>query len=109
MGMALPSFLILGAAKSGTTSLAAYLGQHPDVFVPAKKEPNYFALQGRTVPPRGPVPSEVLAHVLYNLSATTREEYERLGESELRARSALARLEVGFRRRLLEAKEALGA
>jgi len=28
-----PDFVILGAAKCGTTSLYAYLGQHPDVFL----------------------------------------------------------------------------
>jgi hypothetical protein len=33
----------VGAAKSGTTSVVATLGQHPDVFVPAIKEPFYFS------------------------------------------------------------------
>jgi hypothetical protein len=37
-----PNFLIVGAAKSGTTSLHEYLGQHPDIFMSAVKEPNYF-------------------------------------------------------------------
>jgi len=31
----LPNFLIVGAAKSGTTSLHYYLKQHPDVFTPS--------------------------------------------------------------------------
>lgn len=40
----IPSFFIVGAAKSGTTSLAKYLGQHPDIFMPeSQKEPAYFA------------------------------------------------------------------
>jgi hypothetical protein len=39
----LPNVLIIGAAKSGTTSLYHYLRQHPDVFMPAVKEPRYFA------------------------------------------------------------------
>lgn len=34
----LPMFLVVGAAKSGTTSLHHYLNQHPDVFLPARKE-----------------------------------------------------------------------
>jgi hypothetical protein len=38
-----PNFLIVGAAKSGTTSLYYYLKQHPDVFVPEWKEPSFFA------------------------------------------------------------------
>ena len=38
-----PNFFIVGAVKSGTTSLYAYLAQHPDVFMPAIKEPHFFA------------------------------------------------------------------
>jgi len=38
----LPTFLIVGAPKSGTTSLAAYLAEHPDVFVSAEKELHFF-------------------------------------------------------------------
>lgn len=38
-----PDFLIIGAYKSGTTSLLDYLGQHPQVFLPALQEPNFFA------------------------------------------------------------------
>jgi sulfotransferase family protein len=37
-----PNFLIVGAAKAGTTSLHDYLGQHPDVYMSPFKEPNYF-------------------------------------------------------------------
>lgn len=40
--MYLPSFLIIGAAKSGTTTLFKYLSQHPQVYVPKNKEPNFF-------------------------------------------------------------------
>ena len=38
----LPNFLIVGAAKSGSTSLYHYLNQHPEVFMPINKEPNFF-------------------------------------------------------------------
>ena len=31
----LPNFLIIGAAKSGTSSLHHYLNQHPDIFMPS--------------------------------------------------------------------------
>jgi len=37
------NLFIVGAAKSGTTTLYKLLGQHPDVFVGDKKEPHYFA------------------------------------------------------------------
>ena len=40
--MAQPNFLIVGAAKSGTTSIYHYLKAHPDVFMPEWKEPSYF-------------------------------------------------------------------
>lgn len=39
----LPDFLIVGAAKSGTTSLHYYLKQHPDIFMPTKKELYFFS------------------------------------------------------------------
>jgi hypothetical protein len=39
----LPDFLIVGAGKSGTTSLFHYLKQHPQIFMPEIKEPNFFA------------------------------------------------------------------
>jgi Sulfotransferase domain len=38
-----PDFFIAGAPKCGTTSLWNYLRAHPAVFMPAEKEPNYFA------------------------------------------------------------------
>ncbi|QBI20692.1 hypothetical protein ER308_14740 [Egibacter rhizosphaerae] len=40
----LPTFVIIGAMKSGTQSLHHYLGAHPDVFVTQPKEPNFFNL-----------------------------------------------------------------
>jgi hypothetical protein len=40
-----PNFLIVGAAKSGSTSLYQYLSQHPEVFMPVNKEPNYFVAE----------------------------------------------------------------
>jgi len=41
----LPEFFIVGAAKSGTTSLWQYLRQHPAIFMPADitwKEPSFY-------------------------------------------------------------------
>jgi hypothetical protein len=40
--MAFPSFFVVGAAKSGTTSLHVYLDQHPDIFMSKPKEPFFF-------------------------------------------------------------------
>jgi hypothetical protein len=44
--MILPNFLIIGAAKSGTTSLHEYLGQHPQIYMSPLKETNFFAFDG---------------------------------------------------------------
>ncbi len=41
--MSLPAFFVIGAAKAGTTSLYALLDRHPDIFMPAVKEPEFFA------------------------------------------------------------------
>jgi Sulfotransferase domain len=38
----LPGFLIVGAQKAGTTSLHAYLSEHPSVLSPATKEVHFF-------------------------------------------------------------------
>lgn len=42
----LPNFLIIGAAKAGTTFLAARIANHPEAFVvQAPKEANYFSYE----------------------------------------------------------------
>ena len=40
--MSLPSFICLGAAKSGTTTLYEILKQHPEIGVSSFKEPHFF-------------------------------------------------------------------
>ncbi|MCY0894194.1 MAG: sulfotransferase [Acidibacillus sp.] len=39
----LPHFLLVGAAKSGTSSLDRYLAEHPQIYIPPKKEAHYFS------------------------------------------------------------------
>lgn len=46
ISMTLPNFLIIGAAKAGTTALHEALVQHPQVCMSLIKEPNFFALAG---------------------------------------------------------------
>lgn len=41
-GVRKPNFFIAGAPKSGTTALYTYLRQHYDIFMPERKEPNFF-------------------------------------------------------------------
>jgi hypothetical protein len=45
--MRLPDFVIIGAAKAGTTSLYALLDRHPEVYLPRIKEPEFFARDDR--------------------------------------------------------------
>ena len=44
-----PNFFIIGAAKSGTTSLYHYLKQHPQIYMSPVKEPRFFAFHGETL------------------------------------------------------------
>jgi Sulfotransferase family len=67
----LPNFLIVGAAKSGTTSLHHYLQQHPDIYLPAQKELHYFAQEQMMRLSGGPGDRNVLSHI-----CRTKEEYE---------------------------------
>ena len=43
----MPTFLIIGAARSGTTALYMYMKKHPDVFMSENKETNFFAYENR--------------------------------------------------------------
>jgi len=41
--MKMPNFLIIGANKSGTTTLYNYLKQHPEIYLSSLKEPHFFS------------------------------------------------------------------
>ena len=43
--MTLPTFIVIGVAKAGTTSLYRYLDQHPQVFMYPEKGTNYFGYE----------------------------------------------------------------
>jgi hypothetical protein len=38
-----PNLFVVGAGRSGTTSLWSYLGQHPQIFMSKLKEPHFFS------------------------------------------------------------------
>jgi hypothetical protein len=42
LGRRLPNFIIIGAAKSATTTLTTILPRHPDFFISRPKEPKFF-------------------------------------------------------------------
>lgn len=50
----MPTFLIVGAAKCGTTSVYEYLRQHPEVYVSPVKEPKFFSRVARRTDFGGP-------------------------------------------------------
>lgn len=41
----MPNFFIVGAARSGTTSLNRYLSQHPEIFITSRKDAHFFAAE----------------------------------------------------------------
>jgi len=43
-----PDFFLVGAPKCGTTAMDHYLKQHPEVFVPHRKEPQFFGTDLRS-------------------------------------------------------------
>lgn len=49
----LPNFLIVGAARCGTTSLYNYLIQHPEIFMSVVKEPQFITAQFLKFPHTG--------------------------------------------------------
>jgi len=79
----LPDFLVVGAARSGTTSLYHYLGQHPQVYLSPVKEPEYFSFMGTTPGFIGPGSRSMNAGII-----TDPHDYEALFDD---ARDELAR------------------
>lgn len=71
----IPDFLIIGAGKSGTTSLDNYLKQHPEIFISRFKEPNFYGYELVKSQDLGGDPSE-LEH--YNNSVTNLRDYLKL-------------------------------
>ena len=72
--MTLPNFLVLGAARCGTTSLHYYLAEHPDVCMSSIKEPNFFLFEQTD---RGPQPCIDDRRIVAK-SVPDRARYERL-------------------------------
>lgn len=57
--MTMPNFLIIGAAKAGTTALYHYLKQHPQIYMSPVKEPRFFAFEGQKLDFQGPLGEEI--------------------------------------------------
>ncbi|MCX6033072.1 MAG: sulfotransferase [Chloroflexi bacterium] len=87
-----PNFLVIGPAKTGTTSVYFYLRQHPQVFMSPAKELNFFEFSGKQPQWNGPqmpavprldelpfrghlIDSRTESNVWWGATATTWEEY----------------------------------
>lgn len=55
-----PTFLVIGAARSGTTALTYHLSRHPDVYVAEPKENHFLALAPGPAEFRGPGDDEMM-------------------------------------------------
>jgi hypothetical protein len=64
----IPSFLVIGAAKAGTTTFYHQLAQHPSIFMSPVKEPRYFSYDLRYTP----------QEANRQETAKTQEEYDKL-------------------------------
>lgn len=51
----LPSFLVLGPPKAGTTTIYQLLKQHPKIFLSKLKEPRFFIYENKIIPKNDPV------------------------------------------------------
>jgi len=82
-GQRVPDFFIVGQAKSGTTALYEMLRQHPMIFMPDLKEPEFLAsdMQRRFRSPlSGPLPETLEEYLALFADAT---EGQRAGEASV--------------------------
>lgn len=82
--MTLPNFLIIGAAKSGTTALYHYLKQHPQLFFSARKEPHFFSYTQTSKQTKGPsdyVKSAITDLIEYESLFNGATGYQAVGEA----------------------------
>jgi hypothetical protein len=70
-----PNFFILGAPKCGTTSLAAWLSEHPNIYLPSTKEPHFFNTDHRR--------SLSLPQSYERLFAAAGEQHSAVGEASV--------------------------
>ena len=69
----MPNFLIIGAPKAGTSSLYAYLKQHPEIYMSPIKEPHFFMLENKEINFRGPGDKERFKFAVHRI-----EDYQKL-------------------------------
>ena len=66
----MPNFMIIGAGRTGTTSLYHYLKQHPEIYMSPIKEPRFFIFEG--------VEKQKIDDKWRDMTITTLEDYQAL-------------------------------
>ena len=77
----LPNFLIVGAARSGTSSLHSYLRQHPEIYMPTLKEPKFMTAQFLKFPFSGPGDNRVERDIIKDFNGY-KKLFEDLGDKK---------------------------
>src|SRR5271155_1319829 len=94
-GRRAPDFFIVGHAKCGTTALYEMLRRHPQIYMPALKEPLYFATDLRARFQRraaGPLPTELEDYLSLFADAGARQLVGEASSSYLWSRVAAANI-----------------
>jgi hypothetical protein len=83
----LPTFLGIGAQKSGTTSLHQYLLSHPEIYIPIRKELRFFCYEDDPVDYRGPGDGVIRSRII-----TTWQDYQECfrGSERFKARGEVS-------------------
>jgi len=85
LSMSMPNFLIVGAARAGTTSLNYYLKQHPGIYMHPAKELNFFAFEGQALDFKywGRPPSQYFNTSIVDIAAYTHSFADVEGQSAI--------------------------
>src|SRR5687768_15406060 len=75
--MRTPNFFIVGAPRCGTTSMYAYLRQHPEIYVSPHKEPHFFGSD------LSPLPGAIREEELYRALFAGAGDRPRAGEASV--------------------------
>ncbi len=84
-----PDFFIVGNPKSGTTALYEMLRRHPRIYMPALKEPHFFAAEK---PPAGPLPRTLDEYLALFAPALAHQRAGEASPSYLRSPVAAGRI-----------------
>lgn len=85
-----PTFLIAGAARSGTTAIAEALRRHPEVFVTEPKEPHFLALGDRPLRFRGPGDAETINRLAVTDADSYRQLFRDAGDAVARGEGSVS-------------------